>query len=196
MDKKDAFILTEDMVRNASAYVPVENKMQFVEDCYLNCLNKVNINLDDGADSALPDMWMEDAFKRSKCMMAALLSLYFHFEGEVETESESAWMLTNSCFDRWAGSNLINQLERFKSNALVRDKVFDLLRDYFSLEKSLSSAIRSGLSVMNDPINRMFQKLAMDTSQEALEAQKENLRVLKEELENLKREKTETKQEA
>lgn len=186
------FLLTEDMVKNANSYVPVEKKMQFVEDCYLACLNKVNINLDDGEDSALPDMWMEDTFKKNKCLTGALLLLYFQSSEETEAEDGNQWMLTNECYDRVAGGNLINQLERFKSNNSVRDKVFDLLRDYFSLEKSLSSAIRSGLAVMNDPINRMFQKLAMDTSTEALEAQKQALADLQDQLEKLKEERKES----
>lgn len=188
----NTFLLTEEMVKNANSYVPVEKKMQFVEDCYLACLNKVNINLDDGEDSALPDMWMEDTFKKAKSLTGALMIFYFPFTEELETENGNRWMLTNECYDRIAGGNLINQLERFKSNNSVRDKVFDLLRDYFSLEKSLSSAIRSGLAVMNDPINRMFQKLAMDTSQEALEAQKQALADLQEQLEKLKEERKES----
>ena len=188
----NTFLLTEEMVKNAVSYVPVEQKMQFVEDCYLACLNKVNINLDDGEDSALPDMWMEDTFKKAKSLTGALMFFYFPFAEEMETEDGNQWMLTNECYDRIAGGNLINQLERFKSNNSVRDKVFDLLRDYFSLEKSLSSAVRSGLAVMNDPINRMFQKLAMDTSTEALEAQKQALADLQEQLEKLKEERKES----
>lgn len=188
---ENVFLLTEEMVKNAVSYVPVETKIKFVEDCYLACLNKVNINLDDGENSALPDMWMEDVFRKSKCLTGALLLLYFPFIEGIEKADGSNWELTSECYDRFAGSNIINQLERFKSNNAVRDKVFDLLRDYFSLEKGLSSAIRSGLAVMNDPINRMFQKLAMDTSQEALEAQKQALADLQEQLEKLKEERAE-----
>ena len=60
---------------------------------------------------------------------------------------------------------------RFRNNnPELKDKVFDLLRDYSDLERRLSNAIRSGLTVMNDPANRIFQKITMDVSEEALKS--------------------------
>ena len=82
----------------------------------------------------------------------------------------------------------MNQLERMKGNAELRDKVFDILRDYRDLEKRLSTAVYNAMQVMNDPANRLLQKIQMDTSEQALEAQKKNLDDLMSELEKMKKE--------
>ena len=182
--------ITEDIVRKANAYAPIEEKEAFVEHCAQKCRNSVTINLGEEADNmAMPYMYTEDVFRKSRYLMGAFLTFYLSFDGDrdLETENGDKWLLTQKCYDLFAESQVMNQLERFKGNAELRDKVFDLLRDYRDLEKKLNTTIYNNLTVMNDPINRMFLKISMDTSEQAMEEQKKNLAELVKEFEELKK---------
>ena len=124
--------ITEDIVRKADAYAPIEEKEAFVEHCAQRCRNSVTINLGAEADNmAMPYMYTEDVFRKSRYLMGAFLTFYLPFDmaNDIEVEDGDPWLLTQKCYDRYASSQVMNQLERFKGNAELRDKVFDLLRD-------------------------------------------------------------------
>ena len=188
----EKIVLTEDSIKKAVSYAPVAMKENFVDHCAMKCLQRVQVNLDVDNDTAMPNMYMEDTFTKSRYLMTALAVLYLGIPmKEVQSEINDAWLMERDEYDRWAMSHVLNQLERMKGKAELRDKVFDLLRDYRDLEKRLSTAIYSALNVMNDPANRFFQKIQMDTSAEALEASKKNLEDLMAEVEKMKAEKEE-----
>ena len=136
----------------------------------------------------MPNMYIEDTFAKSRYLMAALCVLYLGIPSDkLDKESGDDWLMTDAEYDHYAMSHIVNQIERMKSNAELRDKAFDLLRDYRDLEKRLNTAIYNTMAVMNDPINRLFQKLAFDMSPEALEAQKKELERLQQEMEDIKK---------
>ena len=192
MDKK--IILTEDSVKNAVSYVPNKAKDDFCEYCAMRCLQRVNINLTDETGSAMPDMWMENTSAKARYLMSALLVLYLGYPvKEVEREDGDLWLMSEKLYDICGRSHIVNQLDRMKGTAAVRDKVFDMLRDYRDLEKRLNTAIYNSLTIQNDPANRIFMKLAMDMSSEALEAQKKKLDEIRQELEEMKQKKEEQK---
>lgn len=181
----EKIIITEEAIHNAVSYSLMEMKEKFVEDVYMKCLNRVDVNLDDSGNAPMPYMYMENTFLKSRYLMTALAKLYLRLE--VETEDGGLWLMTRNEFDRFGASHVIGQLNRFRNNNPdLKDKVFDLLRDYSDLERRLSNAIRSGLTVMNDPANRIFQKITMDVSEQSLEAQREQLENLKEEFEKIR----------
>lgn len=186
----DKIILTEDSIKKAVSYAPIAMKENFVDHCSMKCLQRVQVNLDVDSDTAMPNMYMEDTFIKSRYLMSALAVLYLGIPmKEIKTEINDAWLMERDEYDRWAMSHVLNQLERMKGKAELRDKVFDLLRDYRDLEKRLSTGIYNALNVMNDTANRIFQKIQMDTSAEALEASKKNLEDLMAEVEKFKAEK-------
>lgn len=184
----DKIILTEDGVKNAASYVPIAKKEAFVDYCAMRCMQKVQINLTDAGNSAMPDMWMENTGARSRYLMSALLVMYLGYPPEtLGMVPGDQWLLTETEFDKYGKCHLVNQLDRMKGSATVRDKVFDILRDYRDLEKRLNTAIYSNLTIQNDVANRIFMKLAMDTSEEALEEQRKALSELQAQLEELKK---------
>lgn len=165
----EKIIITEETIHNANSYVPCESKEAFVESTYQKCLNRVDINLDESGNAPMPYMYMENTFLKSRYLMTALAKLYL--KTDAETEDGNQWLMTRDEFDRFGASHVIGQLNRFRNNNPdLKDKVFDLLRDYNDLDRRLSSAIRSSLTVMNDPANRIFQKVTMDVSAESLKA--------------------------
>ena len=177
--------ITEETINNGVSYALCELKEKFVEDVYMKCLNRVAVNLDDSGNAPMPYMYMENTFLKSRYLMTALARFYLRMD--VETEDGDMWLMTRNEYDRFGASHVIGQLNRFRNNNPdLKDKVFDLLRDYSDLERKLSNAIRSGLTVMNDPANRIFQKITMDVSEEALASQKEQLEDLKKQFAELK----------
>lgn len=183
--------ITEETINDAVSYSLIEMKEKFVEDVYMKCLNRVDINLDDSGEAPMPYMYMENTFLKSRYLMTALAKLYLRLD--VETEDGDLWLMTRNEYDRFGASHVIGQLNRFRNNNPdLKDKVFDLLRDYSDLERRLSNAIRGGLTVMNDPANRIFQKITMDVSEQSLEAQREQLENLKEEFAKLQKDKEAT----
>lgn len=177
--------ITEETINNGVSYALCELKEKFVEDVYMKCLNRVDVNLDDSGNAPMPYMYMENTFLKSRYLMTALAKFYLRMD--VETEDGDMWLMTRNEYDRFGASHVIGQLNRFRNNNPdLKDKVFDLLRDYSDLERRLSNAIRSGLTVMNDPTNRIFQKITMDVSEEALASQKEQLEDLKKQFAELK----------
>lgn len=177
--------ITEETINNGVSYALCELKEKFVEDVYMKCLNRVDVNLDDSGNAPMPYMYMENTFLKSRYLMTALAKFYLRMD--VETEDGDMWLMTRNEYDRFGASHVIGQLNRFRNNNPdLKDKVFDLLRDYSDLERRLSNAIRSGLTVMNDPANRIFQKITMDVSEEALASQKEQLEDLKKQFAELK----------
>lgn len=188
MEKKtvtERITITEETINNGVSYALCELKEKFVEDVYMKCLNRVDVNLDDSGNAPMPYMYMENTFMKSRYLMTALARFYLRMD--VETEDGDMWLMTRNEYDRFGASHVIGQLNRFRNNnPELKDKVFDLLRDYSDLERRLSNAIRSGLTVMNDPANRIFQKITMDVSEEALTSQKEQLEDLKKQFAELK----------
>lgn len=186
----ERIILTEETVKAATTYAPLSAKEQFVEHCTMKCLQRVQVNMDDGSGGAMPNMYMEDTSVKARYLMSALAVLYLGTPiKELPSEDGDIWLMTAEEFDRWGASHVLNQLDRMKGNAELRDRVFDLLRDYRDLERRLSTSVYNTIRIMNDPANRIFQKLQMDTSNEALEAQKKNLEELMAEFEKMKSEK-------
>lgn len=182
---EEAIIITEETINESVSYALCELKEKFVEDVYMKCLNRVDVNLDESGNAPMPYMYMENTFLKSRYLMTALAKFYLRMD--VETEDGDMWLMTRNEYDRFGASHVIGQLNRFRNNNPdLKDKVFDLLRDYSDLERKLSNAIRSGLTVMNDPANRIFQKITMDVSEESLNAQKEQLEDLKKQFAELK----------
>ena len=183
--------ITEETINNGVSYALCELKEKFVEDVYMKCLNRVDVNLDDSGNAPMPYMYMENTFLKSRYLMTALAKFYLRMD--VETEDSDMWLMTRNEYDRFGASHVIGQLNRFRNNNPdLKDKVFDLLRDYSDLERRLNNAIRSGLAVMNDPTNRIFQKITMDVSEEALASQKEQLEDLKKQFAELQSDKEAT----
>lgn len=183
--------ITEETINESVSYALCEVKEKFVEDVYMKCLNRVDVSLDDSGNAPMPYMYMENTFLKSRYLMTALAKFYLRMD--VETEDGDMWLMTKNEYDRFGASHVIGQLNRFRNNNPdLKDKVFDLLRDYSDLERRLSNAIRGGLTVMNDPTNRIFQKITMDVSEEALASQKEQLEDLKKQFAELQSDKEAT----
>ena len=167
--------ITEEDIRNASTYVPIGEKTKFVD--YLGdnrCFQVLSIMY---GEEAMPPMYRENHELKSRYMLTALLKMYLH--KDVETVEGDEWLMPRDEYDRWCENHVFNTIERFKSNQVLRDKVFNLLYDYKDLEKRVNLELYGQLNVMNDVILRTVQKLGEQTTPETMKQLSDTLNMLK-----------------
>lgn len=158
----------EKIMQEAETYVPISKKAEFVNYCAERCFDKLDITATSGNDtlSAMPPMWKENSELKARYMMGGLLKLYL--KQEAQTDENDEWLLTEQEYDRWAAAHILNQIERMKSNASLRDKCFDLLQDYKTLEKMLNTEVYGLIRAMNDSVSRIIAQIQASTTPESM----------------------------
>lgn len=78
------------------------------------------------------------------------------------------YLMAADDYDRAASMHVLNALERMKSDAAARDKVFDLLRDYKDLERMVSAELNAQLAARNDVLPRVLHVLTQTATPAAL----------------------------
>ena len=98
--------------------------------------------------------------------MGVLFKHYLRIEFDpVEGED---YLMAADDYDRAASMHVLNALERMKSDAAARDKVFDLLRDYKDLERMVSAELNAQLAARNDVLPRILRVLTQTATPAAL----------------------------
>lgn len=145
--------ITNQMLLDAKTYLPLAEKIAFVEKAAARCQNLVRITGESETQTnALPSMHMENTERKMRYMMYALLHYYLGIE-ELDTEADGM-LLSMGEYDEYAKDHPLNQIERKKQNAEVREVCFDLMHDYRVLEKMLNAEVYGMLQVQNDPVSR------------------------------------------
>ena len=143
--------LTKEMMEAARDYLPNAVKESWVADNAPKCFDKLSITAADGEPA--PPMYMLNTGLKARYLMGAFIGLYLSIDYEAESEENGA-LMTEADYDKWAGSHVLNQVERWKREASLRDKCYDMLADFKDLEKRMSTQINSLLNVMNDTVMR------------------------------------------
>lgn len=180
-----ALTITVDDVKQAASYLPAEKKLAMAELMVGLILEKQERN--DGQSFAAPPVWRENRMKKQQFLMGVLATQYFGKstelqvlryrgdDGEIKDKPVPMFMSVDA-LNEWAGSHVMNQLERLKKkHGEISDKLFDLLYDFRAFEQMLNGAIRDELEARNDPIDRISQVLTQQVSEEALRALKEQI---------------------
>lgn len=156
--------ITKDMMLAARDYIPNAEKEAFVAECATKCFDKLAITGTDGEPA--PDMYMVNSGLKARHLMGALIGLYFgQADWGLQVSEDDQWLIPEELYDLWAGSHALNQIERWKRDAELRDKCYDMLADYKDLEKRLSAQINGLLTVMNDPVLRQNEYMAAQVKQ-------------------------------
>ncbi len=148
--------ITKEALLAAADYVPLDVKEAWAAETAPKCFDKLAITAD---GEAVPPMYMVNTGLKSRYLMAALVRLYLR--QEIEADEKDAALMSVDCYDAWASGHPLNQIERWKRDADLRDKCFDLLSDYKDLEKRFSAQIASLLAVQNDPVIRQSEMSRM-----------------------------------
>lgn len=172
-----AVILTEEDIRAAESYLPIEKKHSLATWMTTFCVERHEHRRAD-SPIPLPPVWKENRMTRQMFLMGVLAHLYLkkpctwqrvEFEArDGKTEQDLALLMEVEQYNEWAGSHVVNHLERLKKNKAVADKVYDLLADYKLFENMLLGAIRDEVSVRNNSGDRLAMTLALQNSDEAL----------------------------
>ena len=159
----EKFELTKETLLRARTYVPLEEKMAFVDENASKCFDRLQISAD---NDAMPPMYMENTALKSRYLMYALAVKYLRLAVESEfVKDEPSALLTVNEYDRFAGAHVLNQIQRFKSDAETRDICFDLLTDYADFEKRFNAQIHGLLTVQNDAVMRQSMMMKADMAQ-------------------------------
>ena len=144
--------ITKEFLEAARDYVPLAEKEAWVAENAPKCFDKLEITSD---EEQMPEMYLINTGLKSRYLMAALVSMYFGLN--VVPDRDDEYLMATEQYDEWAGSHVINQLERWKRDSELKFKAYDLMFDYKDLEKRFSAQLSSLLAVQNDSVIRTAQ---------------------------------------
>lgn len=163
---QDKFIITEEMIANATSYLPHADKKAISAVIANDCLEVVDVTLEGIVQKAaipLPQLYKERCGAKHLYLMYYFLTKYLHIEIAEDFDE--------SLYDYYAGSHIFNQLERFKSgNVEIKNKVFDILYDFKELKKMLDTEIFNLKENKNDGIERLSASFSLLSTPENVKA--------------------------
>lgn len=159
--------ISKEKVMQMPDYVPLREKMKFVNEAADLCFDRVELKIDGGLDSMpMPPIYKENTAIKSRVLMTAYAKLYLNEPYETE---KNQWLMTEQEYDRFAASHIMNQLERLKRyDGEIRDKAFDVISDMRDIEKRLNTEVYGLTQVMNEPVTRIIMALQQQTTPEAV----------------------------
>lgn len=165
------FEITEDMMRKAESYLSLSAKEAIVQTVLPGCVKRIfdydyekdaYQTKEDDLPTTMP-MYGEDTAFKSRVVLGTVLHFYLGIDIGENLSIEP------DVYDLYAGSHIMNQIERFKANPELKSKSFDMLADIRDFEKRLNCAVYSLLQLKNDVGGRVLNALGVMMSQEALE---------------------------
>ena len=165
-EHKEPFVITEEMIAKATSYLPLADKRAFVEVMAKNCLEEVDVTLEEIAQETtipLPQLHKEKCGQKQVYLMFYFLTEYLHIDFPNDFGDDE--------YDYYAGSHIFNQLERFKSrDAEIKNKVFDILYDFKELKKMLDTEIFNLKESLNDGVERISSSIGLLSTPENVKA--------------------------
>ena len=148
-------------------YIPLLEKQKIAGHIAAGSLVRYHSTVDYGGEELFDAaITAEDVPTRWRYMMGVLFKFYLRIDFDpVEGED---YLMAADDYDRAASAHILNVLERMKSDAAARDKVFDLLRDYKDLERMVSVELSAQLAARNDILPRILQVLTQTATPAAL----------------------------
>lgn len=153
-----AFFITNEMMKKAKTYMPLSEKEDLAKQIAELCLVPLKVTEEEKKDSRLPIslLYGEDMANKSILVMNTLLGFYFDIDVE---DGEDPYKI----YDHYAEHHILNQLERFKSDAELKNKAFDILSDFKEFKKMVDTEIFNLRTLKNDPLHRLSDVLVMLT---------------------------------
>lgn len=177
-------VITREELLNANTYVPFMDKFRFVNETSEKCFDTLNITATSDKESkAMPPVYRTGEFAKSRYLMCAFAKLYL--KDNVGTIDGDDWLMAVDEYDKYAGGHVFEQINKFKSDAELRDICFNLLNDYKDLCRKFESAVNGLLNAMNDPVSRAVAYLSTVTTPENIQESMSELEKVKEEMDKL-----------
>lgn len=169
----EKFIITKEIIKNARDYLPVGNKEIFAEmiaeKCVVPCVTPKDEAIGK-VDLAIPPLYKENYRGKHLLLMAHFISFYLREALDADHPFDE------SKYDYYAGSHIFNQLEKWKRDEEVKDKVFDILNDFKDFKKFVDNAIFQKLSEKNDTLSRFSAAIQLVSDPEYIKAAVEEMK--------------------
>jgi hypothetical protein len=157
--------------------MPVSEKYDYALTLASECLDAYEKTDNEKAMSLSP-VYKENNLTKTVLLQTILMQYYFGIEIEDGDIMDF--------FDACGRGQIMNCLERFKSDPALKDRVFDILFDFKELKGMVNAEIYQEKLRRNDPINRLLENIAHVSSPENLREKNEEMRKLIEDIDNLR----------
>lgn len=167
---EDRIIITPEMLEKASDYIPLLERQEMLESIARVCVVKVKmeVKLTGSTETvSMPERYQEHRIMTKMCLMGVLALKYLHVD--YDGDDRSLQMPAN-IYDQWAGSHVLNQIEKLKSDKTVGEKAFRILKDYRDFCNDLYREIDILLGHQNDVVYRLMDAMNASIRQTAMEA--------------------------
>ena len=163
--------ITEDIILNATLYIPIAKKSALARTFAEDCISKVEIKLN---DDVLPPRYQENPMMKSLYGMMTLLTDDLHV---LPTDDDGNVSIDAATFDEWGEASIMNQIDRMKSskNQEIRNRVYDILDDYREFYRMLGVEISSILANKNDMLSRFMQYFQSEITPDLMKGLMDNL---------------------
>lgn len=149
------FELTPEIMEKATTFMPLNQKTILAELIARKCLKPIKpLNEETSIDKFLvfPSVIGEDNYQKECMLLNVLLAHYF----DIKVEE-----MNNKVYDFYMGNHLLNQLERFKTNAVYKTKAFDILTDFKTIKRMVDVEIYNIKAKENDALERFMKGLSL-----------------------------------
>ena len=183
--------LTPEMIQNANTYLPILEKANLAEAIARRAVISVSFSYKTSETAEpvpMPSGAQEAPFLTSMCLMGVLASKYLKQGGDWDDDIQ----MPANLYDEWAGSHVMNQLERMKADKSIAGRVYDLLADYKEFRWMVRQMVETKVAQGMDVVSRLHQMLsasALDVSPKQLEEALEQLEKMQRKMPEESREK-------
>lgn len=166
----EKIVVTQEMLQNASDYIPLAERQAMIEQIAQDCIAKVRMGyIPTGGteERPMPERYQENRLRTSLYLMGVLVVKYLNVKTDWADES---LMMPANIYDDWCGSHVLNQIECFRSDKALRDKAFNLLADFRDFRSSLYREIETLLGHHNDVVWRLIDAMGSTLQEQAQDA--------------------------
>lgn len=154
------FTVTEELLLKAKTYMPLADKVAKAQTIAQTAFaplpdEKEKSHIEKALDLiGFSAVARENVMAKPINLLFELLTFYFGIKFDEEHPFD---------YDLYAEAHIMNQLERFKANAELRVKIFDLMADYKELKKIVEAEIYNERCVRNDVLRRFNDELSANS---------------------------------
>lgn len=171
MAKKKKYTLTKEVLQAANAYMPIATKQalakQIADLCVTDIADEKDFSIAN-AVLALPALRGENTVMRAVLLQNVFLGHYLNIQVDDKADAFAN-------YDYYGGTALINQIERFKADAEVKEKAFDILSDYKDFKRMVDAEILNLRLLHADALTRIVSALGVLATPENVKKMAEEL---------------------
>lgn len=147
------FELKKEHIERAKTYMPIQDKVNLSKKIAELCIKDAEVK-EENKIFALPPEVVEDLGVKAVLLQNVLLNYYFDIELDEKRDGYEQ-------YDYFNRKNLLNQIERFKAESDVKNKVYDLLADYKDFKRMVDVEIYNLKTSRNDTLIRILNGISL-----------------------------------